>query len=92
MVTPRSFKVRKCGVFCAGALVALALFPAPARAGMFAFTTPTGAMAGGGPVNAEADLTTTAGSILVTLSNSLASFQLVVPLWSYGTELTDRLS
>src|SRR6516162_6966945 len=36
MVTPRSFKVRKCGVFCAGALVALALYPAPARAGMFA--------------------------------------------------------
>ena len=73
MVTPRSFKVRKCGVFCAGALVALALYPAPARAGMFAFTTPTGAKAGGGPVNSEADLTTTAGSILVTLRNLQAN-------------------
>ena len=40
---------------------------------MFAFTTPTGAKAGGGPVNSEADLTTTAGSILVTLRNLQAN-------------------
>ena len=75
-------KVRKCGVFCAGALVALALYPAPARAGMFAFMTPTGAMTGGGPVNAEADLTTSAGSILVTLRNLQANPKDVAQLLS----------
>ena len=64
------------------ALVALALYPAPARAGMFAFMTPTGAMTGGGPVNAEADLTTSAGSILVTLRNLQANPKDVAQLLS----------
>jgi hypothetical protein len=73
MGTPRSFKARKCAVFCAGALVALALLPAPATAGTFSFVTPTGATTSGGPVSARADLTTSAGSIIVTLSNLQAN-------------------
>ena len=40
---------------------------------MFSFTTPTGAVTVGGPLNAEADLTTTAGSIMVTLRNLQAN-------------------
>jgi hypothetical protein len=73
MGTPRSFKVRKCAVFCAGALVALALLPAPATAGTFSFVTPAGATTSGGPVSARADITTTGGQISITLSNLQAN-------------------
>jgi hypothetical protein len=74
MVSFRSFTVRKCAVFCAGALVALALLPAPATAGTFSFVTPAGATTGGGPVSARADITTSdSGNITITLRNLQAN-------------------
>jgi hypothetical protein len=45
----------------------------PAHAGTFIFVTPSGSTSGGGPVNAEADLTTSAGSITITLKDLQAN-------------------
>jgi hypothetical protein len=52
----------------------LALAP-PSRAGMITFVTPPGATnpTDGQPVNARADITTSAGSITITLTNLLAN-------------------
>jgi len=41
----------------------------PAHAGSIQYVTPGGSMTGGGPVNAEADFTTAAGSITITLKD-----------------------
>jgi hypothetical protein len=49
---------------------------------LFVFTTPAGATTGGGPVNAEADLTTTAGSITVILKDLQANPTVVTQLLS----------
>jgi hypothetical protein len=55
--------------FMGGVALALALGPVPARADSFVYVTPTGASTGGGPVNAEADITTSAGSITILLKD-----------------------
>jgi hypothetical protein len=81
MLSPRSFKIRKCGFLCAGALVALALVPAPASAGLTTYVTPAGATTSG-PVNAEADITTAAGSITITLKDLQANPKDVAQLLS----------
>ncbi len=49
----------------------LALFPM-ANANTLTFNTPSGAMTGGGPVDASATFTTSLGSVAVTLVNLLA--------------------
>jgi hypothetical protein len=53
--------------------IALAWMVAPAQAGSFTYVTPTGSSTGGGPVNAEADFTTGAGSMTITLKNLQAN-------------------
>jgi hypothetical protein len=45
----------------------------PAHGGTSIFVTPSGSMSGGNPVNAEADLTTSAGSITITLKDLQAN-------------------
>ena len=45
----------------------------PAHAGSITYVTPSGATTGGGPVNAEADFTTAAGSITITLKDLQAN-------------------
>jgi hypothetical protein len=49
--------------------IVLAWVVAPVQAGSFTFVTPTGSSTGGGPVLAEADFTTNAGSMSITLRN-----------------------
>src|SRR4051812_4024809 len=55
--------------FLGGAALALALGAAPARAGFFVYLTPSGASTGGGPVNAEADITTANGFVTIVLKD-----------------------
>jgi len=60
------------------ARIALAMIPVasigtPAHAGSITYVTPSGSTSGGGPVNAEADFTTAAGSITITLKDLQAN-------------------
>jgi hypothetical protein len=54
----------------------------PARAGLITYVTPSGATTGGGPVSAEADFTTAAGSITITLTDLQANPKDVAQLLS----------
>ena len=73
MSTIRRFNFLKGSVFLAAAVAAMALGPAPAEAVMISFATPTGATVGGGPVSARADITTSNGSVSITLTDLLAN-------------------
>jgi hypothetical protein len=73
MSTIRRFKILNESVFLAATVAALAFGPAPAEAAIVSFMTPTGASVGGGPVSARADITTSNGSVLITLTDLLAN-------------------
>ena len=73
MSTIRRFKILNGGVFLAAAVAAMAFGPASAEAAIVSFMTPTGATTGGGPVSARADITTSNGSVLITLTDLLAN-------------------
>jgi hypothetical protein len=55
---------------------------APTNAGTIVYVTPSGATTGGGPVDAEADFTTAAGSISITLKDLQANPKDVAQLLS----------
>jgi hypothetical protein len=71
-------RIRSTGGIASLVGVALALLLAasigtPAHAEFITYLTPSGATSGGGPVNAEADFTTAAGSITITLKDLQAN-------------------
>jgi hypothetical protein len=63
--------VRSAAIFVAVTLAALGMGPVltPAYAGSITYITPAGATAGGQPVDASATLTTSSGSLSLTLTN-----------------------
>jgi hypothetical protein len=64
------------------AMLLTASIGTPAHAGSITYVTPSGATTGGGPVNAEVDFTTAAGSITVTLKDLQANPKDVAQLLS----------
>jgi hypothetical protein len=72
--------IARCGLF-AGAVMTLALCPAPTRAGSIVYVTPPGSTVFGLPVNAEADFVTGSGTLTITLKdllpNPTSTFQLL---------------
>ena len=71
-------RIRSTGGIVSLVGVALAMLLAasigkPAHAGSITYVTPSGSTTGGGPVNAEADFTTAAGSITITLKDLQAN-------------------
>src|SRR4051812_43508270 len=66
-----------CKIMLAVAVVATLSLGGPSvasvRAGSITYVTPSGSTAGGQPVNAEADITTSSGSITIVLRNLLAN-------------------
>src|SRR5215469_12342730 len=55
------------------AMLLAAAIGTPAHAGSITYVAPSGSTSGGGPVNAEADFTTAAGSITITLKDLQAN-------------------
>ena len=80
-------RIRSTGGIVSLVGVALAMLLAasigkPAHAGSITYVTPSGSTTGGGPVNAEADFTTAAGSITITLKDLQANPKDVAQLLS----------
>jgi hypothetical protein len=80
-------RIRSTGGIVSLVGVALAMLLAasigkPAHAGSITYVTPSGSTTGGGPVNAEVDFTTAAGSITITLKDLQANPKDVAQLLS----------
>src|SRR4051812_26160188 len=73
MSTVQRMKTWKGSVFLAAAVAAITFGPAPVEAAVVSFMTPAGASVGDGPVSARADITTSNGSVLITLTDLLAN-------------------
>ena len=71
-------KTKLFGLLAGASIYALAVQPAAAN--LFTFVTPLGSTSDGQTASAEADITTSAGSLMVVLKNLLSPSQIISAL------------